>query len=442
MGSRSVSLWGWRCLVYRATSYCRGRGGGILTLFLVATACGHNPPSFEQLEHEEYVGMRDTIVRLAERCVLAPLDFEHRRYCDALAALDSQITFSTLLRSREVWASQALAELALRAKLPADERTAGELVPHLRRVVMADIDACNPPPLAELALLLQYRAQPALWRGDLMARLSAWVTGDWERASAAALAFEFLGDAEAESALIEALTQQNSWSVARQAARALGRLPTVGTRARAQLADVAKHHWSADVRDAASEALGLAEDSRGYRDIEARLAEWHPRCQPLTHLAEEIDPEARFPYSGHSRKGTCAQLEAAGQNSIWRVRWRGTLVELAPTDNAEKRRQIGAGRCATFRERCEPHSDVRVDRLDFDGWKGTIAPRGRFILDEQSRALHRNLYETTGGRCQRKFELPGDPLRWRLVGDSLIIVTTGGALAMTVDGAVEPVECL
>ena len=39
-------------------------------------------------------------------------------------------------------------------------------------------------------------------------------------------------------------------------------------------------------------------------------------------------------------------------------------------------------------------------------------------------------------------ELPGDELRWAAVDGALLVVTNGGALAITKDGTTEPVECL
>lgn len=131
----------------------------------------------------------------------------------------------------------------------------------------------------------------------------------------------------------------------------------------------------------------------------------------------------------------------ARRGAAWRVRWRNAIIQLSEADAFYAHLRRDAESCGRFRERCEPLSQTRVDTLSFQSWERTIAPNNA-IYEFGGPSLHYNLYERVGQRCQRSLELPDNPERWKLVDGTLIIVTHRGALAVTHEGVVEPVECL
>ena len=369
----------------------------LATVIVMTGACrGHAPLD----------GPQRRVLGLAGECAQTPYFRQRNHACDTLTSLDDEV---------------------------------------VRGMVMALVDGrcaeLNYGPIKLLVLLSFYRSRTNPWRQALVVSLERWRTGDWEISAAAALGLEFLGDQGAEAALIDALAQPYSWSVALQAARALARMPSLGARARTMLAHVSEHYWSPDVRLAATEALQLSEDGQGYRDVDTRLGQWRLGGKPLVSVAAEIDPVAERG-GWHHTESACARFGPRGQTpASWFVKWRGATLELSPADDAEKVRHPHAVRCSQFREQCEVAADVELSTVGLQGWERVIAPE-RFVHSEFGSPLYNNLYERIGKRCQRWLELPGHPLRWKSVDGALIVVTKGGALAISADKTIEPVQCM
>jgi hypothetical protein len=272
----------------------------------------------------------------------------------------------------------------------------------------------------------------------LVERLEEWRKGEWEISTTAALGLGLLGDPGAEPALLEALSQPSSWSVSLQAARALGRLRVVSAEARTMLAEVGEHHWSEEVRAAATAALHLSEDGEGYRDVDSRMARWRRGSESLETIVAEFEPALRRPVS--PPRGACAKIASREATESWPVKWRGAVIELSPA--GDEFRLLGSENCPTFREQCEVLTNVSVTTFEGQGWEGTIIPAG-LVLSESGSPLVGNLYRRVGDTCYRWAQLPGSyPGQLKVVDGALLVVSREGAVAIHKDGRMESVECL
>jgi hypothetical protein len=201
---------------------------------------------------------------------------------------------------------------------------------------------------------------------------------------------------------------------------------------------VGEHHWSEDVRAAATEALRLSEDGEGYRDLDARMARWRRGAEPLESIIEEIEPAPRRPV--WPPPGPCGKIASREATESWPVKWRGAVIELPPPGADARLR--GTEHCPNFRERCEVSANTSVSTLEEPGWEGTIIPPG-LVHSESGSPLVRNLYKRAGDTCYRWVELPVRfPGRMKVVDGALIVVNTEGAVAVRQDGMMESVECL
>jgi hypothetical protein len=211
--------------------------------------------------------------------------------CDHLAR---QATVQDLLRLRGMnshWSEPAVVRAILHGPSPGRFSEVFSARPPNSSAYESAISSMRAGDVAyALGLAILCRGRCPEYRMVLERGLAEWLTTDYDRAAAIALALGWLGSVGSDHALVGALEQRRSWFVSLVATYALGRLEARTPRAIASLERASRTHWSKPVRDACLEVLRWT-PREGTRQAESLVLRAAHQSQSLFVVAANLLPD-------------------------------------------------------------------------------------------------------------------------------------------------------